>query len=186
MIQCTFAVGCFWYPAWIRGVLAIELIFKGDQVWVNITKSHLIFWPSSLYPPSQVQWGLLMLKSQLFHGEIRFDANNTMFDRSHMNLCLWWPKEWSLPLVLTIFCSKRCCRSLRDIAPYFRTLWSTSSSSISKMKEVGLAPFMVPGSSAPTARQTQTGQPCPGVGKGSWLRGQDSPFDGPFSADCWV
>ena len=51
--------------------------FQGDQVWVNITKSHLIFWPSSLYPPSQVQWGLLMLKSQLFHGEIRFDANNT-------------------------------------------------------------------------------------------------------------
>ena len=50
---------------------------RGDQVWVKITKSHLIFWPSSLYPPSQVQWGLLMLKSQLFHGEIRFDANNT-------------------------------------------------------------------------------------------------------------
>jgi len=40
-----------------------------------------------------------------------------MFDRSHMNLCLWRPKEWSLPLVLPIFCSKRCCRSLRDIAP---------------------------------------------------------------------
>ena len=39
MIRCTFAVGCFWYPAWIRGVLVIELIFKGIRSGSTLQKA---------------------------------------------------------------------------------------------------------------------------------------------------
>ena len=119
----------------------------------------------------------------LFDGEIPFDGNNTR--------CLMMKPTWiysfdgrrngQFHCFAYFFPCKRCCRSLCNIlAPPKDPLEHVIVINLQDDRGRPVGPFHGQGFKRSTARQTQTGQPCPGVGKGSRLMAgccQDSPFD---------